>query len=69
MPDIDAFAKSYGLLVAILVLAALGLSRAVAFLYRENATLHQNLETLLSERNKSLEQLLENSYRDRSPRA
>ena len=67
MPDFDAFAKSYGLVVAVFSVATLGLTRAVVLLYQENAKLHEHLETLLDERNKAVEQLVDNAIRDRRP--
>ena len=59
LSDLDSLSKSYGLALALLIIACVGLVFALIAVYREKSAVHVRLETLLSERNKTLESMFE----------
>jgi len=63
LQELDNFARSYGLAVAILVAGAGSYVAAVIALWRENRRLHETLERVLEERTKTLDALLAASFR------
>ena len=65
MENFDALAKSYGLVVALLVGAVFLLGKVARDLHRENAELHDRIAKILEERGKALESLLAQAVNDR----
>lgn len=66
LPDLEQLSKSFGLALALLIVACSGLVIALIAVYRENGSVHLRLETLLSERNKTLEMMFERALSDAS---
>jgi hypothetical protein len=62
--ELDQLANSYGLAIALLLIAAVGLVVTVRHLYRANQALYGRIEALLTEQSKTLNELLTEALRD-----
>lgn len=67
--ELDQLSKSYGLAIAILIIAAMMLIYALVTLWRENRQITARLESVLAERGKALEQLLNEALREKRDRS
>lgn len=61
MEAFDSIAKTYGLAVALLIIAVLCLARVCYKLYAENTYLHGHIEQLLEQRSAAIQGLLDNA--------
>jgi len=68
MDQLDQLARNYGLSIALLIVAVGGLLLVIRSLYAENKALYGRIETLLSERVKTLDMLLQEALSGRRDR-
>jgi hypothetical protein len=66
--DLDTFARSYGLVVAVLVCGIGSLAYVVRRLYSDNQALHAKLLELLDQRGKYLDSILSEAIREKTDR-
>lgn len=60
--ELEQLSKNYGLAIGLLIVAVIFLSYVIMRLYRDNQQLWTRITSILDERGKTLESILENSY-------